>query len=91
MEDYEKEIKKLFVGVAIALDETELYCPDKWKLLNRKIKKLCLSDDARELEELKAERDALQAKLDRISEIHSDNESQDQIICEIEEIIEGAE
>jgi hypothetical protein len=40
-------------------------------------------------EKLEAERDALQAKLDRISEIHANNESQDQVISEIEEIIEG--
>ncbi len=38
---------------------------------------------------LEAERDALQAKLDRISQIHSDNDSQDQIIREIEKILEG--
>ena len=43
----------------------------------------------KEIEKLEAERDALQAKLDRISVIHTKNESQDQIIREIEEIIEG--
>ena len=43
------------------------------------------------LEEAEAERDALQAKVKRISQIHSNNDSQDQIIREIEQIIEGEE
>jgi len=60
MEDYEKEMKKLFINFAIAVDETELYCPNKWKLLNRKIKKLFLNPSNNEL---MTERDALKKML----------------------------
>ena len=66
MEDYEKEMKKLFINFAISVDETQLYCPNKWKLLNRKIKNLFLNPTNKELE---AERDALKAQLDKIKQV----------------------
>jgi len=63
MEDYEKEMKKLFIKFAISVDETELYCPNKWMLLNRKIKTLFMNPTNKELE---AERDALQATVKQL-------------------------
>ena len=45
MEDYEKEMKKLFIFFGIAVDQRELYCPNKWKLLNRVVRKAILPDE----------------------------------------------